>query len=452
MIHSRFNRRRDHWIPTTFVLLCCVGGVTSARSTRRHTPLLVAKRAVVGNLAAYNLAGTARRLELSTQKNAENFDKICQTVREHFYDRNMHGVDWKHITDLYRARLSTVSSKAEFEQLMNQMLCELHSSHTVFVSDADVEYYMLPSVIHGNMRDYAVEHIGIIGLRQDNDFIVSAVLNGGPAEKAGIRVGDRLLTADGLAFTTAGSFRHKAGKQVNIVLRRGDTISDHTIHVVPIKQNVLKSFLEATERSARILTIGGRKLGYIHLWTMANPAFRDALETLVETKLYDTDGLILDLRDGYGGSPNGYGDVFYRPDILWLQESQTEKPFSQHSSYKKPMVALINGGTRSAKEYFSYELKKSRRAILVGSKTAGAFLGAGAFAIGEDGLLELAVVGLHLDGNLLEGVGIVPDVEVTSQNPGGEGDRQFDRAQDVLLQEVERSGRLANHTALEKPL
>ncbi len=366
-----------------------------------------------------------------------DFDKICETVRDHFYDKNTNGVDWKQISGTYRAMLSGVKSRADFEDLVNEMLGKLHSSHTGFVTDSDIEFYMLPAVMHGDMRGHEVEHIGVTGYRDGGEFVVSAVLNGGPADIAGIRVGDHMLTVDDQPFTTAGSFRNKVGKPVTMRLRRPGASEVLSFKTVPIKQNVLKSFLDSTERSATIVTVNGRRLGYVHLWTMANIAFQEALERVIEGKLHDTDGLILDLRDGYGGSPWGYADVLYRPDILWQQNSQKEKPYSQHTGYGKPVVAIINGGTRSAKEFFAYELKASHRATLVGTRTAGAFLGAGAFEIGKDGLLELAVVGLHLDGNLLEGSGVNPDVEVPAENAYREGDRQLARAEQLLVQQAD---------------
>src|SRR5579871_3004651 len=64
-----------------------------------------------------------------------DFQKIWETVRDHFYDKRLNGVDWNRIGDVYRARLGDVKTKAEFEQLMNQMLDELHASHTAYSTD-----------------------------------------------------------------------------------------------------------------------------------------------------------------------------------------------------------------------------------------------------------------------------------------------------------------------------
>src|SRR5579884_412103 len=362
-----------------------------------------------------------------------DFDRIWQTVRDRLYDPKMNGVDWSHIGETYRARLGDVHTKAEFEALVNQMLAELHVSHTSFYTDDDIEFYMLPAVMRGDLQGNQVEHIGIMGRREGADYVVTAVMDESPAEKAGIQAGDHLLTADGEPFTSAGSFRGKEGRQVVIALHREGEATNRIVRVTPVRQNILRAFLEATEKSARVLHVGGKRLGYIHLWAMAHEAFSEALEQIVLGRLYNTDGLILDLRDGYGGHPWGFGDVFYRPDIAWEQQVPGRAPVVRHTGYNKPMAVLINGGTRSAKESFAYQFKISRRAIMVGSHTAGAFLGAGSFPIGKDGLLELAVLGLRLDGQRLEGVGVTPDVEVAPASAYTDRDSQLARAIQLLL-------------------
>jgi carboxyl-terminal processing protease len=365
-----------------------------------------------------------------------DFETVWQLVRDKFHDPKFNGVDWKRIGDTYRAKLAEIRSKFEFVTLINHMLSELHASHAAYVTDDDVEFYMLPAVLHQDMNGHRVEHIGIMGSRDGAEFVVAGVLEGGPADKAGIQSGDRLVLGDGLPFRSAGSFREKEGKPVTLQFKRGADSNLRSVIVVPIKQNILQGFLAATDKSAKILSVGGRRLGYVHLWTMANDAFRTALERLVERKLHDTDGLILDLRDGYGGSPWNYADVFFRPDVAWEQQSRGYGAVTRYSGYGKPMVVLVNQGTRSAKEFLSYEFKTTRRAKLVGSRTAGAFLGAGGFDVGTSGLLELPILGLKIDGKPLEDNGVTPDLTIAPRFTYSERDAQLQAAQQALLDSI----------------
>jgi carboxyl-terminal processing protease len=363
----------------------------------------------------------------------ETFDKIHKTVRDRFYDRELHGVNWERIGQKYRAQLNMVDSKAAFGALINRMLDELRASHAEYFTDDELGFYMLPSVMQGDMEGRRVAHIGIMGRYEKDGYYVTGVLDGGPAQKAGVLYGDRLLRVDDKPFSTVGSFRGKEGQTVRLELRREGTAEPLRLEVTPVKENLLTAFLNATRRSATVLNVKGKRIGYVHLWTMAAEPFRIALEQLVLGKLYDTDGLILDLRDGFGGRPFGYGNVFFQPDIIWESSVRGGTPIPQRIGYDKPMVVLINNGTRSAKEFFTYQFKKSKRGVVVGTTTAGAFLGAGSFSIHEEGLLELPVVGLRIDGIRLEGTGVAPDIAVEPVALYTDKDSQMARAKQVLL-------------------
>ncbi|MBC7527370.1 MAG: PDZ domain-containing protein [Chthonomonadaceae bacterium] len=361
------------------------------------------------------------------------FEKVWKTTQDHFYDTKMNGVDWNVVKQKYKPLLREAVTKPQFADLMKRMLEELHVSHTDYLTDDDYGFYMFPSVISGQVTGNEAGHIGITGRSVKGGYEVTAVLDDSPAEKSGLEIGDIIIGAEGKPFTTVGSFRGKEGKSVTLqVLRLG---SVKQMEVVPVKENILGAFLRATEKSAKIIEIGGKRIGYLHLWTMGTDAFKTAMQSAVMGKLYRTDGLILDIRDGFGGRPFGYSDIFHKPAINWRQTMRGITT-DQKSAYGKPMVLLINGGSRSAKEYFAFEFKKTGRATLVGTTTAGAFLGASGYPISKEGFLEIPIVSLTLDGRKLEGKGVSPDIEVKPSTPGSKDDAQLKKAQEVLLQKI----------------
>ena len=402
--------------------------------TRRTAPF-----ALAALLFAVGVGGRAQDAPPSAKEAipyySDAFEKVWKTVRDKFWDKNTNGVDWRKVGQQYRAQLPNVKTKAEFEVLVNAMLRELHASHTEYTTDDDIGFYMFPAVIDGDLKRHRAAHIGVMGGAEAGGWRVAAVLDGGAADKAGLRSGDLVLSADGQPFTSAGSCRGKEGKELLLTVKREGEPAPLILKPVPVNENPLAAFVKATERSARIIDVGGRKIGYIHLWTMANPAFKDALDRAVSEKLADTDALILDLRDGYGGSPFGYFDPFAAPDIMWEQTGR-DGVVTHHTGYDRPMAVLINGGTRSAKEYFTLQFKKSKRATVIGTTTTGAFLGAGGFPITQDGYLELPVVGLRLDGKRIEGVGVSPDIAVAASHSYTAQDAQRLRAEQVLLATV----------------
>jgi len=143
-----------------------------------------------------------------------------------------------------------------------------------------------------------------------------------------------------------------------------------------------------------------------------------------------SDALIYDLRDGFGGRPEGFFELFFAPDyeLAWGLGSVTSK---QRTGYDKPMVVLTNEGTRSAKEVVSAIFKKSKRATLIGQPTKGDVLGTFPQMIGDWGILEIPMVDLAFEGERMEKNPVQPDISV-KDDPFRPGDEQFEAALDHL--------------------
>ena len=193
--------------------------------------------------------------------------------------------------------------------------------------------------------------------------------------------------------------------------------------------------LDATIASEHIITSGKHKIGYVHLWTQANEKFATTLASLVYNQLQNTDAMILDLRDGFGGRPEGYGDPFFRPQVeLDWKSTQT----TQHElfGYQRPLVVLIYGGSRSAKEVLSFIFKKSKRATLIGSNTAGNVLGTYPARVSDWAYLEVPIVEVYTDGVRLEGKGAAPDIAVDREMDENGKDLYIQTAVDFLSKKL----------------
>jgi carboxyl-terminal processing protease len=397
------------------------------RRARRSLALRMALLAGVLATAAPALWGQSER----APANARRFEQIWREVNDQFYDPAMGGVDWQAVGERYRERAVRAASRPEFQSVVNQMLDELHASHLEYHVDDEFDYYFLLTVFQTDRPAVAVDHIGVMGARAPDGFTVHATFEGGPAARAGIRVQDRLLTAGGQPFSTAGAFRGRAGQPVEVVLERPGA-GRQAVMVTPVRETPPQAFGNATRNSARVIEQAGKRWGYVHLWTMTHREVLDAFERALRGKLAATDGLLLDLRDGYGGSPERFDYLLFRPDVVMRVTPRGRPTETEPTGYGKPLVALINQGTRSAKEYLSYELKKSRRATLVGTNTAGFFLGAGGAAIADDGFLMIPISNLTLDGQRLERVGVAPDLLVEPADTYTPDDRQLARGLEAL--------------------
>jgi carboxyl-terminal processing protease len=261
--------------------------------------------------------------------------------------------------------------------------------------------------------------------------MITGVIEGTPAQQAGLLAGDVIVLADGAPFQPVQSFRGKVGKEIVLGLRRAGALMQISVTPVDIEPN--KMFLDGLKASARIIRANGRSIGYVHVWCYAGSVYQRTLEHLLsQSPLNGADALIWDLRDGWGGAIPGYLDLFNTRAPTMQVTDRNGASELENVKWRKPVAMLVNGGTRSGKEILAYGFKKYRLGEVIGSRTEGAVLAATAFLIGG-GLLLLAVGDVLVDGERLEGVGVAPTIEVQADPTSmGLGDPQLNRAIAVL--------------------
>jgi carboxyl-terminal processing protease len=303
--------------------------------------------------------------------------------------------------------------------VLNPFLFSLGISHTKLVTNTDPDFTMLRTVGWRRIEEPRVFQIGAHFLPSAEGWVIRAVWNDGPAERAGLRRGDRVLAADGAPFHPIKSFR--TGKPAVLEVRRNGR--KQRFRAEPVFEAAHYSLFHATRASARILDVDERRVGYVHLWSCTSPRILQEFTRIVREEFEGVDGIVLDLRDGYGGYWFDYLDPFF-PDragyVSYVGTTRSGKrtvvspdTIPPHACFEGPMVVLVNEGTRSGKEAVAYQFRKSGRGLLVGATTAGYFAGGDVTRDPENRyLLYLAVTGLLLDGRLIEGIGVSPDVAV----------------------------------------
>ena len=376
------------------------------------------------------------------------FEQVWQTVNENFFDPEFNGVDWQAMRSRYAPLAAKTNSTEELAVVVNQMLAELNTSHTHFYTQAEPAYYQIAGIFRRYLQKTIKEFlpngkleytgIGIYTEKIEDNTFIKAILNGSPAEKAGLVVGDRLLTVDGESFSPIKSFVGKANREVKIQIQRQSDSSPITIALVPQVFNPATMFLDVMKASVEVIEKEGKQIGYIHIWSYADPIYQEQLETeLVFDRLKDADGLVWDLRDGWGGATPDYLNIFTAPTptITSIFRDGIKREYQRQ--WTKPVVMLVNRGSRSGKEILAYGFRKYNVGKIVGSQTAGAVVAGSPFIMSDGSLLYLAVSDVFVDGERLEGNGIIPDVEVALPIPYGEGiDLQKEKAIEVVLQEL----------------
>jgi carboxyl-terminal processing protease len=295
------------------------------RPQRRHF-LRLTSMAAASALAPTVLWAEQREATDSATSQAESariatFEEVWRTVRDRFYDPHLHGLDWSAVREHYLPGATWASSEEAVAGVINSMLSELHASHTRYYTPEGPEYYQLSDIFAGALRRRGLERafpggrisypgVGVLSrVDMQGRSVITGVIQGTPAEQAGLLAGDEIVFADGAPFQPVQSFRGKVGREVVLGLRRAGAFMQISVTPVDIEPN--KMFLDGLKASARIIRANGRSIGYVHVWCYAGSVYQRTLEHLLsQSPLNDADALIWDLRDGWGGAIPEYLDLF----------------------------------------------------------------------------------------------------------------------------------------------
>jgi carboxyl-terminal processing protease len=348
-------------------------------------------------------------------------DTLWSTVRDSLYDAD---ISRRCFTDSARRWLEAEAGRAGdsggIARAFDTFLATLHVSHTWLYTPADVEYSLYASTGLPDIEEPRAWQIGAQFAEHGDRTVVRCVWDGAPAARAGLRRGDVVLAADGRPFHPLNSFRE--GRRSLLHVQRGGR--SRFVPVTPVLRSSHALLVDAITLSLRWLDAGGLRVGYVHLWTGTSRAAREAYVHAVLDSLAGAEGLILDLRDGFGGAWYDYLDPFFADRRDYFRATvrargraaslDTAAAIQPHRWYAGPLLVLVNEGTRSGKEAMAFQFAKVGRGELIGVTTAGAVAGGLTlfFAPNREYLLYVAWRGLALDGQTIEGRGVPPDRRV----------------------------------------
>ena len=351
------------------------------------------------------------------------FDRTVEIVLANFYrpaelDRFRDAVTLtvENFPDLANAEPALVDDAIDF------VLQSLETSHTARYPTGSVEYYELLDVFRYAARS-AVERlyppegnvtydgVGMATRGIGGAVFVTDVYDGGPADRAGVLAGDEILWVDGKPFTGTEMFRGRTAASSVVTVRRTRGADPITLTVPVERLEPSESLVAATAASAEIVERDGYRIGYLHIWAYTERDMKATIEEAIAGPLAEADALVLDLRGRWGGAPADAADSFVggAPDMTMI--FRDGKRDLIHVRWRKPLVAIIDEGTRSGMEILAYALK-SNGVKLIGAPTAGDVVAGRGYVLPDDSLLILAVADVYVDGARLEGVGVAPDVSV----------------------------------------
>ena len=278
-------------------------------------------------------------------------------------------------------------------------------------------YYIPADEYAAYMEQMNNAYVGIgvtIQQREDgNGLDVIAVTENGPALKAGIQVGDRIVAVSGKSIAgmaleeVKSMIQGEANTTVDVTVSRGESEITLTVTRQKIKTIVAK---------------GAMLQDNIGLVTIVNFDARCAEETIevIESLLEQgAKKLIFDVRN----NPGGYKDELVKvldyllPEgILFRSElynGKTEQDKSDAKCLDIPMAVLVNGDSYSAAEFFAAALRDYDAGIIVGEQTGGKGYFQSTFKLSDGSAVGLSIGKYYTPGGIsLAGVGITPDVAI----------------------------------------
>lgn len=307
----------------------------------------------------------------------------------------------------------------------------VHEAHTGFLT---------PQMYREHLTWTSTGQIGYegVGIRLRSDPLrVDYVFAGSPAQAAGLRGGDEILTINGVPsseLTPAGAavaMRGEAGTSVRLTLRRVG---------VPVPWEVVLVRARITIPSIESRMID--QVGYLQIRGFPRPAlFEEVNAALQSLNAMGARALVLDLRGNAGGRLDvgstiaglflPEGAPLYRETVRGSQV--TRRIIPSENLWTKPLAVLVDEGTASMGEILAAAIQEQRVAPVIGTKTAGAVAGSLVLPLSDGSAVQVTVIRIDSgQGRVLNEIGVQPDVEVRSAAPPAPNDVPLDSAMSLL--------------------
>ena len=345
------------------------------------------------------------------------FEALWGHLQDNYIYYETADVDWDGLNKKYLDRINSGLSNEEFTTLIQELATELPSG--------SLTYQSRDERIEAETSDLSTyDGIGaFIGFREDPvpHVILLSVIEGSPAEQAGLKAHDSIFKIDGNPIeleegtNAVNRIRGPAGSSVELEVQSPGT---------PARSVELQRAKLTSTGSLESKLIPETNYGYLLLPPIGyDNLMEDILAGLQSFTTNRTlDGLILDLR--IAGSARGWPleellTLFHDGSVGEFYNNQNQKQVisingqDQFSSQSVPLVILVGQNTTGSPEILAASLQAGDRAEIVGAKTPGEIESTASFYLpnGSRVFIESASFRL-LNGEELGNNGVQPDVVV----------------------------------------
>ena len=304
-------------------------------------------------------------------------------------------------------------------------------------------HYLTPKEASQFNESVSGEFEGVgMNVEQDRRGLkVLRVFEGSPAEEAGIKRGDFILSVNGRSIAgvnsdvATGRIKGEAGTTVELsVVTPGDD--------GPRELKVERERIEVPVATGRIVERDGKKLAVVELVSFSSGAHGILRQEIDEQLKKGAEAIVLDLRGNGGGlltEAQLVSSIFIEDGkiVSTRGRSRPERVLEAEGDAIDediPVVVLVDGGSASASEIVTGALRDTKRATVVGTRTFGKGLVQEVKPLSNGGVLDITVANYYLPGGkTITTAGIKPQVRA-EDDPETERDEALPTALDTLLE------------------
>ena len=267
--------------------------------------------------------------------------------------------------------VDSVNIDSLVEKAIPQILAEL-DPHSVYISAKDVQ--LATDDLKGSFSGVGIEFI-----IRDDTIRVQNVIKDGPANRAGLLAGDKIVSINGKPFvgkivTNEEAMHRLKGPKDSKVLIGVKRFGEKGVKVFTVTRG------DISVNSISACYMINDTTGYIRVKSFGERTYAEMLSALQTLNIGGADHLIIDLRDNGGGILEAavqMANEFLPKNRLIVYTQGRKSPRAEYRSNGKgsyqhiPMVVLINEGTASAAEIFAGAMQDNDRATIVGRRSFG---------------------------------------------------------------------------------
>jgi tricorn protease len=351
------------------------------------------------------------------------FTESWRMLRDYFYDRGMHNLDWRAALNKYLPLVDRVSDRNELSDIISEMVGELSTLHIYvrFGDERDGPDQVKPASLGARfVRDEAAGGWRVERVYEADPEYPDELPPLSRPEVA-VKPGDVITTVNGRPTLSVPQFdlllRNQAGRQVLLEVKPAGATTNRQVVVKPISTDAdaeLRYDEWEFTRRRNVEELGKGQLGYVHLRAMGTENIAEWARDFYP--VFNRQGLIVDVRHNRGGNIDSWilGKLLRKAWFYW-QPRVGDPTWNMQYAFRGHVVVLCNERTASDGEAFAEGFKRLGLGKVIGTRTWGGeiWLSARRWLV-DSGMATAAELGVYGPEGawLIEGHGVDPDIVV----------------------------------------